>query len=149
MNIDSIANELQERLSRSTNILIFNLDEENGSETDFNRVLQILVNACVNNRNFQVRRIGRAARDRPCALVVQISSRQEVLQVLRNRRAIPAHLSISEDRTRDQRASLNEMRRQIQEHNRAHPNNLWRIKYVNGAPTIVSAVDQTPVQKNM
>ena len=50
---------------------------------------------------------------------------------------MPLHISISEDKTKEQRQHLVSLRELVPQHNTNFPNNKQRIKYINGAPTIV------------
>ena len=61
-NVDQIAAELQERLNRSLNIILFNIQDHNDAERDLNLVKEIpreILNSIgVNTINIRVRRIG-------------------------------------------------------------------------------------------
>ena len=89
-----------------------------------------------------------SSRDRPRAVVVTLSSRAEVLLVLRSRRTLPADISVSEDRTRIQLDNCSALRQRMREYNQSHPQDQWRIKFVNNSPTIVSSKDSKPISKN-
>ena len=73
-NIDVIAREIQERLSRSRNIVIFNL-EEGTAELDMNTVLNIVRRCGVNTADIQMKRVGQQVNNRPRALIITLSSR--------------------------------------------------------------------------
>ena len=148
LNIDVIARELQERFTRSLNFLIFNLPEEQPNNTDNDRIITVLNQIGVNTNGINIRRLGREIRDRPRAIVVTLQSRQDVILVLRNRNSFPRGSTISEDRTREQRLNFAALKQRVQQHNRTTPSDLWRIKYINGAPTIVRLSDSSPVSKN-
>ena len=147
-NIDQIAGELQERLNRSLNIILFNLQDRSDVNYDQQQVTEILNSVGINSTNIRIRRIGRAVRERPRAIVITLSSRAEVLQVLRNRRNIPADPSVSEDRTRNQRDTLAALRLRVRDHNSTHPDDQWRIKFVNNSPVIISVKDSQQIPKN-
>ena len=129
-------------------IVLFNIQDRNDAEHGLNLVKEILNSIGINTINIRVRRIGRAVRDRPRAVVDTLSSRAEVLLVLRSRRTLPADISVSEDRTRVQRDNYSALRQRVREHNQGHPQDQWRIKFVNNSPTIVSVKDSKPISKN-
>ena len=81
-------------------------------------------------------------------IIFNLQDRSDVMQVLRNRRNLPAELSVSDDRTKTQLDALANLRLQVREHNAAHPEDLWRIKFINNTPVIVSMKDLNPIQKN-
>ena len=143
-NIDAIAHELTERMSRSLNVVVFNVADNNDLNSDFEQVRNLLAQTGINVQNIRVRRVGRSVNNRPRAIIVTLSSRAEVLQVIRNRRTLPNGINVSEDRTREQRAFFSGLLRQVRAHNNENPSDPWRIKYENGVPKIVSANNSHP-----
>ena len=135
--IKSLAREIQERMARLINLVVYNLLEvDENTDSDQTRVAEILRNSGIMNPNPPARRVGRATNGRPRALIVTLFSRTEVLQVLRNLQALPRDISISEDRTKQEREIYNELRQQVQQHNNEHPNEPWHLKYVHGLSTL-------------
>ena len=73
---------------------------------------------------------------------------QQMVALKRHRRVVPAGISVSEDRTLQQRDTYNRLMQQVRQYNIENPRDQRRIKYINGSPTIVAVNDENPRQKN-
>ena len=148
-SIENLTREIQDRFERSLNVVVYNLQEADANtETDATRISDLLQRQGILIPNLQPRRVGRSVNGRPRAVIVSLSSRAQVLQILRNRRLLPPNLQVSEDRTRQQRELFNRLKEEVRQHNRQHPNEPCKIKFVNGTPTIVRESEETLRQKN-
>ena len=100
VDVDTIAREVQERFNRSRNVIIFNLEESQNIAADRDRIIGLFNTLNINTNNIEIRRIGRVIRDRPRAVVVTLNSRTDVINVLRNRRQMPQHISVKWNNTK-------------------------------------------------
>lgn len=138
-NNNNTLNELEDRRSRSGNVIFYNLSEQIVSNIDdMTAVSQLVAKSCPVTRILAVRRMGKPVNSKPRPLVATFQSSQDVVFYLRNRVSLPPGVSISADRTSSQRQELKDMRNSIHRHNTENPNDLKTIKYRNGVPTIVS-----------
>lgn len=139
--------EMQERLTRSSNLIVYNLPEAgpNGNEPlAIRQLLSVVQN--IDTGSITTRRLGKTpSADRPRPILVGIRSNAEVMRVIRNRHLLPRSISVSSDKTPAQREELRQLRGQADEHNRSNPLNRKTVKYVNGVPTLV---DETASKKN-
>lgn len=139
--------EMQERLTRSSNLIVYNLPEA-GPNGDEPRAIQQLLSVVQNIDlgTITTRRLGRnPSADRPRPILVGLKSNADVLRVIRNRHMLPRSISVSSDRTPAQRDELRQLREQAEEHNRLNPTSRKSVKYVNGVPTLV---DDSALKKN-
>lgn len=136
--VDLVA-KMQERLTRSSNLIVYNLPEA-GPNGDEPRAIQQLLSVVQNIdlATITTRRLGRnPSGDRPRPILVGLRSNAEVMRVIRNRHLLPRSISVSSDRTPAQRDELRQLREQADEHNRLNPTTRKTVKYVNGVPTLV------------
>ena len=146
INVDSLTFELQERIYRANNVIIYRVPK-NRNISDYDAVVQLLVPIPgLDLTRVTVNRSRRSMGDEPRFIVVRLSSPQDALRVLRNRRLLPTGIDVTADRTLAQREQFRAVKREVEEHNIANPNNQKRIKYINGEPKAVFIRD--PRQRN-
>ena len=137
ININSLAAELQDRINRSRNVIIYGVPE-NSHIPDIDAVKQIFIPfPGVDVASITVTRSRRTADDRPRFITARLVSLQDVLRVLRNRRLLPREVDVTVDRTLEQREHFRALRAEIEQFNAANSGNPKRIKYINGEPTAV------------
>ena len=144
VNIANLAAELQDRIYRSSNIIIYGVPE-NQQMPDSDAVMQILLPIPgIDVTNLTVVRARRQIGDRPRFITARLASAQEALRVLRNRRLLPRGVDVTADRTLSQRDQFRAVRQEVQEFNAANPGNPKKIQYINGVPTAVFVKKNTP-----
>lgn len=137
-SIDSINAELQDRLARSNNLIIYGVDFSDKSQSDSLKVKSLLSN--INNLNLDnisTRRLGKGINNKPPPTLVKLSSKYEVHIVLRNKNKLPPGISVSSDKTQMEREKLTSLIKIVNDHNSNNPTKK-SIKYVKGVPTIVN-----------
>ena len=152
IDIQSIAVEIQDRLLRSQNILLYGVAEVNApsQQTEIEIVTSILSRVPgIDISNITIRRLGKPRTDgsaRP--LLIKLISAAEVRRVLRNRHVLPRGVMDSSDKTTAERDFLKSIIDQVNSHNASNPVIKKKIKYINGVPTIVDDTQQPHRQKN-
>ena len=111
---------------------------ESRDTSDRDAIMQILLPIpSLDLARITATRSRRQACDGPRFLTVRLSSVHDALRVLRNRRLLPEGIRVTADRTLAQRKQFHEVKREVEEHDTANPNNLKIIKYINGVPKAV------------
>lgn len=140
LRVDDLAAELQDRLRRSQNLIIYDLPMS-PDVSDLDMVKDIL--ARVENINIQsihVRRFTKPTRaNSPPPILITFSSAAEVGRVLRNWKLLAREIRVTADHTKSQRTQYNTLRREAERHKAAHPNNKKVVRYVNGVPNILDS----------
>ena len=149
-NIVNLAAEIQERILRSQNIIMYGVAENSSSQADTENIISILSKVpAIDLTNVVARRLGKTrANGPPRPILVRLQSAPEVRRILRNRHVIPRPVAVSTDKTVEERLFLKSLIEQVNAHNAANPSNRKKIKYVNGVPTIVDDNTQQRAQKN-
>lgn len=141
-DFEDILSEMKERENKSRNIIFFNLDEASSSLSpasswdasfDTDSVKEILTQiqpAVLSELN--VTRLGRKIPNKHRPVRVTLSSRSDVLSVLRNKRNYTGPVSIREDLTLRQRNHLRDVRAEL---NKLIDAGVFdkTIRYVNGS----------------
>lgn len=100
--------EMQERITRSSNLVVYNLPESgpNGNEPlAIQQLLSVVQN--VDLASLITRRLGRnPSGDRPRQILVSLRSNAEIMRIIRNRYLLPRSISVSSDKTPAQRDEL-------------------------------------------
>ena len=148
VNIDNLAFEIQDRLARSRNIILYGVNEMQGAsqQSDSEQVATILSRVPgLDLSNIVTRRLGKlVAGGKPRPLLVRLISADEVRRILRNRHCLPRGVSASSDKTTSERDYLKALIYEVTRLNESDPTNKKKIKYINGTPTIV---DDKPPQR--
>ena len=152
---DDVINELNDRELRSRNILIFDLPEQNETSlvrarsADAEGALAILreISPLVTQTptTYRLGKLGSL----PCRpLCVRLDSAATVKSILQNKHRYKGPSKISDDKTRQQRETLSQLRtklRNLHELGETH----MTIRYIRGMPKIVSGRPRlNPMQKN-
>ena len=144
INVDNLAFELQERIYRSSNNIVYGLPESRNI-SDHDAIMQIILPMPgLDLASVTATRSHRQAGDGPRFITVRLSSAQDALRVLLNRRLLREGIGVTADRTLAQREQFCEVKREVEEHNAVNPNNLKIIKYINGVPKAVFARNPKP-----
>ena len=111
LSIDNLSAELQDRLYRSLNVLIYNLSVSNDSP-DIDKVKECLKS--ISNINFDTISVKRFSKTTLChnvpPILVRLSSNSEVARILKNKKLLPKDVEISLDRTTLQREQFNRLK---------------------------------------
>lgn len=137
---ENLALEIQDRMARANNLIIYNLQEGNGDQrsNDAFQVKEILNKVGnIDTTNVSVRRIGNPSNGKPRPIIACLRSQSDVLRVLRNRNLLPRTIQLSTDKTPNQRKQLQELRAIVMAHNNSNPATRKTIKYIRGVPTVV------------
>lgn len=144
--ITNLAQEIQDRLARSNNLIIYGLPEAQDQQVNdahtIKEILGKIGNLDINNLN--IKRIGASSKNKNRPILVRLRSQGEVLRVIRNRNLLPRNLFFSTDKTPSQRNQLKKLKEAANAHNSSNPAVRKIIKYVNGEPTIVDAAPNPP-----
>ena len=72
------------------------------------------------------------------------------MRVIRNRKLLPTHVSVSTDKTPAEREHLTKLRAELGQLNAVDPNVQYTIRYVRGVPKIINASssDHSSASKN-
>lgn len=135
--LETVAAELQDRLNRSSNILLYNVPVPEGGDV-LHEVRGALnsING-LDLGNISARRFTRPTRN-GChpPIIVRLSSKYDVGTVLRNWKNLPGGIQVAADRTKSQREAYKKLRMEAEVHNR-NSTIKKRVKYVNGSPVLV------------
>lgn len=148
-NSQEIINEISERHKKEKNIIIYNLPEQaNGSSAqkhtaDLQKTKEVLQSLTpeVETDHIKISRLGKPAQNKVLPLKVQLSSREDVFLILKNKkklRELNINIQISTDKTPFQRQQLKSTIDQLNERKTKGEENLY-IKYINGNPTIAQS----------
>lgn len=143
-NMD-IVEELNERRIRESNIIIFNMEETGGTsneskqkESDNIKGLIRSIDDSVNVNNVKHFRLGKYSEERKRPVKLILSSKEDVLKILKNKVKANPPVNIQSDQTPMQRKYLYDLRQQLQVLiNNGEINKT--IKYIKGKPQIVDA----------
>lgn len=137
--VNQLAAEIEDRLSRSRNVVLFNVREEGGngpSDVDTTtRLLSKMEEVCT--QNISVRRIGNVhVGEEPRPLLVTLKSQGDVFKVIGQRDKLPLSVSVAPDRTRAQRDLWRKAKDKADAYNAVCPDKVM-VKYIDGVPKIV------------
>lgn len=136
-NTTDLASELQDRMYRSSNLMLYNL-QASADVGDVDLVRKVL--EPINNINVQaisVRRFTKSSKlNMPPPIIVRFSSREEVGRVLRGWKRLQDGVRVSPDHTKAQRDQYNALKREVTQHNSTHPTDIKMVRFINGVPTV-------------
>lgn len=146
VDMETIINEVSERQRREKNIIIYNIPENlvgseaNKHASDLQSVVDILKNIAptVDTQSIKVFRLGKLQDNKPSPIKVELSSRDTVFAVLKNKHKLKnqnMNFQITTDKTYLQRQHLKKVIAELKERTENGEENLF-IKYKNGIPTI-------------
>lgn len=139
-SVEVVASELQDRIRRSVNIMVYNLSPS-VEQSDPDRVRAALGRIeNLNLSNISVRRFSKPTRaNAPPPVLVRMSSSEEASRVLRNWKLLPGGVNVTADRTKAQRDLYKKLKEEAVMYNRANPNSSRKvIKYNNGVPFLTN-----------
>lgn len=137
MPMDDVTAELQDRLSRALNIILYNLPMEDGGDdlNNIRRALSSIKNIDLNN--ISARRFTKPERiGCPPPVIVRLASTHDVNRVLRNWKLLAHGVQVAADRTRAQREVYSRLRKEADAFNSNSTGSKNRVRYVNGTPTL-------------
>lgn len=136
---EEIMGELQDRERRSKNIMIYNLEESSSNEN----IDQDIVNVkCtiqsvrkINVDNIKIMRLGVKRQGTTRPLKVILNSKEDALDIIKNKFKCRNPIKIDHDRTPKQRKHLQDLKEQLKS---LHESGLRdkTIRYINGIPKI-------------
>lgn len=135
--------EVAERVRRSSNIILYNVAENSdGNGVDlvniFSRLKDVDLTGVTTTRlgrPSSSSTVRRSSPHRP--LLVTMKSNLAALNILKQRSLLPREISVTNDRTQQERSAIKAVRDSVAQHNLANPHNLMRLKFVNNEPTMV------------
>lgn len=135
----NIIHEVQERMEKSKNIIIFGVNEVNDIDDDSPNTVKTIFNALsISTPIIHATRIGKK-NEKPRPILVNLANKREVLSILKAKRKLRTidtlkHIFIGTDQTIQQRNQYKDIKRQIDE-KKLQGDNSWFIKFVDGIPT--------------
>ncbi|RLU26688.1 hypothetical protein DMN91_000485 [Ooceraea biroi] len=146
---EDLLEELEERNNRSTNLVLFLLDESSQTVdsrvSDTELVKDILQTILPDNVPcFELIRLGIRRQGRPRPLRVSFLTRKNLRSVLRNKGRYTGPVKIRQDLTPRQRSHLADLRARLQVLRDADENKT--IRYISGVPKIVDAKQPRPAK---
>jgi hypothetical protein len=151
MHPHKIMHEINDRMNRAKNIILFGVEELEGAaqveriKHDMAEVSK-LINGIDENfvgESMRCIRLGREVGDRPRPLKVFLSSQEQVLNVLRNKRRL-GDVRVANDLTAMQRDFLKQLNNELAERKRKGENDIF-IRYLNGQPVITSRMPKNSI----
>jgi hypothetical protein len=157
---DFIINEINERNTRSHNLIFYNISEcdtnrsDNRIDYDITQVNNVIKSISINFDIIPIKtiRIGRTQTDKPRPIKVTFSTTADVYNILKNKRKLsqlapPSSVNISSDRTQYQREHMKKLRDELAARISNGEAGLT-IKFFKGTPKIVpiSNIKQTNSQ---
>ncbi|OXU26315.1 hypothetical protein TSAR_007758 [Trichomalopsis sarcophagae] len=132
-----LASELQDRMSRSCNVMIYNVPVDD--TPDLVKVRQCLVRISnLNLRNLTVKRFDKpSARSTIPAVPVRFDGSQFEAQRVINNRKLSDGVEVAADRTQYERQLFKRLRAEANAHNSANLNSQKTVRYIHGTPTLV------------
>lgn len=137
---EMIINEIAERQKRDRNIIVYKMEESND---DVSKVTDIIKRIApkVETTNLKAFRLGRSQTNKFRPLKVQLSSREDVFSILKNKaklRELNINVIISTDQTKMQQDYYRKIKSELDGRKDNGEENIY-IKYINGIPTIVKS----------
>lgn len=137
---EDILAELRERISRSHNLIFFNIPDYINN-LDMDKIMaKDLISLSAQHTNIvliNVRRLGNFVEGKCRPLLVALESPGKVSSFLKGNIVLPNNIKVSSDRTTDQRKHLNDLRTELAKLNSENPRNPKTIKYIKGIPKII------------
>ncbi|XP_050064599.1 uncharacterized protein LOC126553488 [Aphis gossypii] len=140
----NIIEELMDRQSRSNNIILFNLTEDD-NEDDSQKIKNVISSLNQKIEQFTFFRLGKTKSntpDKPRPVKILLSSQSDVFNILRTQKNLKtttkwSNVRFSSDRTTKQREEMGILRRTLQQRRDNGEQNII-IKYIKGIPKIVN-----------
>ncbi|OXU18712.1 hypothetical protein TSAR_012749 [Trichomalopsis sarcophagae] len=110
--MESVIAELQDRLNRKSNIILYNQPRRTCCRRRFTKPIR---------------------KGSPPPIIVRLSSKSDFGRVLRSWRSLPNGIQVAADRTKTQREAYGRLRQEADAYNKNHTDKK-RIRYVNGSP---------------
>lgn len=140
---DLIYDEMQERMNRAKNIIIYNIPENKSNDVkvriahDFDKAKEVIKLIDSNGpEDFKVTRIGKPG-NTPRPVRVIMKDRQQAIGCLKGKRKLTdASFSISADLTQAQRAKLRKVKEELKNKVESGDTN-YTIRYIRDVPTLV------------
>lgn len=136
-----LIHEVQERMEKSKNIIIFGVNEDSDMDMDSPYTVKRIFNALsVSTPIIHATRMGKK-NEKPRPILVNLASKLEVLSILKAKRKLRTidtlkHIFIGTDQTIQQRNQYKDIKRQIDEKKQGGDNS-WFIKFIDGVPTAI------------
>lgn len=145
---DAIINEISDRQKREKNLIIYKLKEEDGTPTekraaDLLTVKEIIktISPDIHVDSIKTYRLGKSNNNKHAPVKVILSSRDDVLSILKNKKKLKDSnykVNISTDQTKMQQEYFNKLNNQLSERKQNGESGLY-IRYINGVPTITQS----------
>ncbi|KAJ8665615.1 hypothetical protein QAD02_007277 [Eretmocerus hayati] len=134
VNNEEIINELQDRIQRSRNIILFNVLEVK-AHVDSELAKRILKDIPVSTSNITTKRIGQAKEGAVRPLIITMNSTSDAHLVIKNKNKLDKKIKVSLDKTKSQReqytAVVDELKKKLDE-----GESDLVVRYINNKPTV-------------
>lgn len=141
---ENFIEEINERMRRKNNLLIFGVEDSNNKEADQRMVTQVIseIDANINIENYSIYRLGNFNANKKRPIKIIMDNEEQVINVvkkghrLRNNANIRGRISLAQDRTPRQVQYYNDLKKKLMERQANGESNI-RIRYVRGVPKII------------
>ena len=131
--------EFSDRDSRKNNLILYNHPETSESKLN-SQVSGILKKlASFDLSNVKTTRLGPKNSSVCRPIRIKLPNRENVFEVINNKKKWPKDLSFAPDRTKMQRLVLKKYSEIIKDHNEKNPTDTLSIKYHNNIPTVINS----------
>lgn len=135
---EQIIEEMEDRKSRSNNLMLFNLEEPNNDATTDTDLANDILGKIIPCGSLPIRtmRLGKRLQGRSRPLRVSLPSSQDVMTILRNKMKYSGPVRITQDQTLKQRNYFKDIQAKLKALKDAGESDKT-IRYINGVPKIV------------
>lgn len=141
---ERVIHEVQSRLEKSKNIIIYNIDDSINNTDLPNKVQDILKNIPINTLDIKTTRIGKSDNNnssgnsstKPRPVVVTLKSHQDVMLVLRNKDNLDKIYKVNSDKTKLQQLQLHQAYAELTSRTEAGETDLI-VKFINNVPSVI------------
>ncbi|KAJ8667842.1 hypothetical protein QAD02_009505 [Eretmocerus hayati] len=144
---ETIYHEVQERITKSKNIILFKVPEVPNILQEIQQVQEILKDTPVNTSNIQAHRIGAPAANTTRPIIVTLNSPQDAHLILKNKKRIDQRYIVALDKTKMQQAQYKQAKSELVQRMSDGEEDLM-IRFVNNIPTVVKKPTNSSVQHN-
>ncbi|KAJ8671655.1 hypothetical protein QAD02_002914 [Eretmocerus hayati] len=121
MSVEDISAEMQDRVSRLNNLIMYNVKEIDANGARMNDLTQVqnhLRNvADITIQGIKVRRIGQVKDGKPRPISIELRSHHDVIRVMGSKKSLPNGISVASDKTKAQRAHLSSLYAEVSQIN--------------------------------
>lgn len=135
-----VINEIAERQKREKNLVFYRFEETNDDLKNVKDIIKTIA-PTIQTNGIRVMRLGKPKNNKPAPLKVQLTTREEVYVILKNKRKLKdlnINISISTDQTKIQQDYSKKIWMELDHRKKKGEDNIF-IKYINGIPVITNS----------